>query len=134
MSATSRQTPRTVVLVVEDEALQRHMAISVAQEAGMDALAAADVAQALTILESRQDIGIVLTDLDMPNWLEGQSLATEIKRRWPEITLMVTSGWHQAREVELPAGTRFFPKPYKIPEVVQALREAAQGAKDEALA
>lgn len=118
---------KRLVLVVEDEPLQRHMAASVVEEAGYAAVSAAGPEEAIRILESRSDIRVVFTDLDMPNWLEGAGMAATIQERWPAIGLIVTSGWHEGRELELPAGSRFFPKPYSIPDVVEALRGMAEG-------
>ena len=113
---------KRLVLVVEDEALQRHMATSIVEDAGFEVVAAADVGEAIQILGTRPDVQIVFTDLDMPTSLEGMELATTVRERWPSIGLIVTSGWNEGRDLTLPPGSKFFPKPYSEAEIVQALR------------
>ncbi|WP_354669134.1 response regulator [Rhizobium sp. S163] len=54
------------VLVVEDGPLLRLMAIDLVEDAGFQAVEARDADEAITILETRNDITIVFTDVDMP--------------------------------------------------------------------
>ena len=56
---------RPVVLVVEDEPVLRMMAVDMVEDAGFEALEAADATQAIEILQSRLDIRIVFTDIDL---------------------------------------------------------------------
>src|SRR5207247_778251 len=57
---------RLVVLVVEDEILLRIDAMAMVDEAGFEAIAASDADEAIRILESRNDIKAVFTDVQMP--------------------------------------------------------------------
>ena len=57
---------RPVVLVVEDEPILRMSAVDIVEDAGFEALEAADAQQAIAILERRTDIRIVFSDIDMP--------------------------------------------------------------------
>lgn len=70
-----------VVLVVEDEPLQRMMAVDMVEDAGFVAAEAADAREAERILESRRDIRLVFTDVDMPNGMDGMQLASRIRDR-----------------------------------------------------
>lgn len=115
---------RTAILVVEDEPLLRLAAVDMVEEAGFEALQAAEGEEAVRILEQRCDVRIVFTDIDMPRGMDGVSLATHIWRRWPPIAVLFTSG-HKAPDFELPAHSAFFPKPYREAEVVAAFRELA---------
>lgn len=114
-----------VVLVVEDETLLRMQAIDVIERAGFVVLEAANADQAIQILESRDDVRVVFTDVDMPGSMDGLKLAHAIRGRWPPIELIVTSGHYTVNAGELPARGRFLPKPYQSEEVVQSLRELA---------
>jgi CheY-like chemotaxis protein len=60
-----QSTPPTkqAVLVVEDEPLLRMMAMDLVEDAGFQAVEAADADEAVTILETRTDIRIVFTDI-----------------------------------------------------------------------
>lgn len=121
---TTRSEP-PVVLVVEDEPLLRMAAIDMVEEAGFIAVEAADALQAVAILESRRDIRIVFTDIDMPRGMDGMMLAACIRDRWPPIEIILTSGMSAPNETDMPARGVFFSKPYKDHEIVAAMRRMA---------
>lgn len=114
--------PRPVVLVVEDEALLRLHAIDVIEDAGFEALEARNADQAIAILESRNDIRIVFTDIDMPGSMDGLRLAAAVRNRWPPVEIIVTSGHSAPGDDELPDRGLFFPKPYADELLVRELR------------
>ncbi|MFP3545646.1 response regulator [Rhizobium sp. SIMBA_035] len=114
---------RLHVLVVEDEPLQRMMAIDLVEDAGFEAIGAADAEEAVRILEARSDIRIVFTDIDMPGSIDGMMLAAAIRDRWPPIEIIITSGHIREEEVVLPVRGVFFPKPYDTRRVTQKLVE-----------
>lgn len=101
-----------VVLVVEDNAIIRMGAIDLVLSAGYEALEACDADEAINILESRADVDLVFTDVQMPGTMDGIKLAHFIRDRWPPVKLIVASGIAILEESSLPAGSRFFPKPY----------------------
>jgi CheY-like chemotaxis protein len=113
---------KPIVLVVEDEPILRMMAVDLVEDAGFDAVEAADADEAVRILEGRPDIRLVFTDIDMPGGLDGLKLACLIRDRWPPIEIIITSGKRSLRAEELPARGLFFPKPYKRDEVTAAMR------------
>ena len=116
---------RPVVLVVEDEFLIREYAVEIINEAGFEAIEAANADEAIEILESRSDIRIVFTDINMPGSIDGLRLAHAVRDRWPPIKLIVTSGHMTLPESALPKGGRFFSKPYQTSEIARALHEFA---------
>ena len=125
MEGSALVSKRQVILVVEDEPLLRMAAVDMVEAAGFEAVEAADSTQAVEILESRTDIRIVFTDIDMPRGIDGMQLAARIRNRWPPIEIIITSGYHNAPDLKLPARTIFFPKPYWETEVVAAFRRMA---------
>jgi DNA-binding NtrC family response regulator len=114
--------PKTVVLVVEDDAILRLMAVAIAEDAGLEAIEAYNADEAVRILESRSDIRIVFTDIDMPGSMDGVKLAACIRDRWPPVEIIVTSGHFSEKDVILPARGVFFPKPYDPRAVGEAMR------------
>lgn len=112
---------KIVVLVVEDEALVRMSAVGLLDDAGYEVLEARDADHALTILESRADIGLVFTDVEMPGTMDGIGLANLIRERWPSVLLVVASGKAVIAEGRLPGGARFFRKPYADNLVLAAM-------------
>ena len=114
-----------VLLVVEDEPLLRMLAVDVGEDAGFLVVAAANADDAVAILESRGDIRLVFTDIDMPGSLDGMKLAACIRDRWPPIHIILTSGHMKPSEDDMPAGSMFFAKPYRQDRVIDAMRRMA---------
>lgn len=107
-----RSDDKACVLIVEDEAIIRLMAVDMIQEAGYLVLEASDADEAIRILEARNDIRFIFTDIDMPGSIDGLKLAHAVSKRWPPIKIIVTSGMQTPKESDLPKGSRFLPKPY----------------------
>lgn len=110
------------VLVVEDEFFVRLHAVHLVEDAGFEAVEAANADEAILILEARKDIRIVFTDINMPGSMDGLKLAHAIRKRWPPIELILTSGHFDIANSELPARGCFFPKPYQDDAIIDALR------------
>ena len=110
------------VLVVEDEFLSRLHAVNLVEDAGYEAIEASNAEEAIAILEARKDIRIVFTDVDMPGTMDGLKLAHAIRTRWPPIELIVTSGHFNLSDADMPERGRFFPKPYRVRDIVSAIR------------
>jgi DNA-binding NtrC family response regulator len=112
------------VLVVEDDPLVRFAAAEILVDAGFKTIEAADAAQALELLRSDdRTINILLTDVRMPGRMNGFELSLVAKRKWPELRVIVTSGFFDREEV--PSGTNFLPKPYSAADLVTRVRRAA---------
>jgi two-component system, response regulator PdtaR len=109
------------VLVVEDDIFCRLHAVAVVEDAGYVAVEAVNADQAITILEARKDIRIVFTDIDMPGSMDGLKLAHAIRKRWPPIELILTSGHFDISDDDVPERGRFFSKPYRDEEIISAL-------------
>ncbi len=117
-----RNSGRVVVLVVEDDALLLMSAIDMLEDAGFDAISAANADAAIRILETRGDIRIVFTDVDMPGSMDGLKLAARVRDRWPPVEIVVTSGHVNVGERDLPPRGRFFKKPYQSDKVIDTMR------------
>jgi CheY-like chemotaxis protein len=69
---------KAVVLVVEDELLLRLNAAQMMEDAGYEVIEASNADEAIQILESRTDIRIVFTDINMPGSMDGIKLANAV--------------------------------------------------------
>src|SRR5438270_804390 len=83
---------KPVVLIVEDEILVRMSAVDMVEDAGFHAISASDADEAIRLLESRNDIRAMFTDIQMPGSMDGLRLARVVRSRWPPVALIVTSG------------------------------------------
>ena len=121
IAAPSGKSP-FVVLVVEDEPLLRMMAVEVVEEAGFVALEAGNADEAVALLESRSDIALLFTDINMPGSMDGLKLAHAVRGRWPPIKILLVSGQVQLQPSQLPSSSRFVGKPYRPAAMVEELR------------
>jgi CheY-like chemotaxis protein len=117
------QSKRPVVLIVEDELLLRMNAVEMIEAAGFEAVEAANADEAIDILESRRDITVVFTDIQMPGSMDGLKLARAVRGRWPPIKIVATSGHVNVDETDLPDGGRFLAKPYSPNQITGVLCE-----------
>jgi FixJ family two-component response regulator len=53
--------------------------------------------------------------------MSGIGLVHYIRKRWPSVKLIVVSGHREIGSEELPAGARFFHKPYRETSIVEAM-------------
>ncbi len=113
---------KAAILIVDDEPLLRMAAFDMVEDAGFEAIEAADATEAIAILESRSDIRLVFTDIEMPRGIDGLKLAALIRHRWPSIVVVVTSGRYLAREMPASGFDLFLAKPYRERDVIGAFR------------
>src|SRR5471030_537244 len=120
MSTPAGKPP--VVLIVEDETVLRMLAIEVVEEAGFMAIEARDADEAVVLLESRSDIALLFTDINMPGSMDGLKLAHAVRGRWPPIKILLVSGQVRLQPSQLPSSSRFVRKPYRTAAMVEELR------------
>lgn len=117
---------RIGVLVVEDEALIRTELVEAFSYYGFDMFGAEDAAAALEILRKEAErVRIVFTDVHLPGAMSGLLLGHHIRRTWPWISLLITSGYGTPDPSHMPDGSRFVLKPYKIGRVAEQIRDMA---------
>jgi two-component sensor histidine kinase/CheY-like chemotaxis protein len=111
------------VLVVEDEMVLRMRAVDIVEDAGFRSVEANSADQALSILESRSDIALLFTDIQMPGSIDGLKLAHAVHDRWPAIKIILVSGQVKLSDADKPIDSRFFGKPLEMKRMVAELQE-----------
>jgi len=113
------------VLVVEDEAIVNEDVSDALRDDGFDIAQAYSGVEALAVLEERPDIRVVFTDVAMPGPVDGIRLAAEVRRRWPHIDVLITSG-NQIAEVRRPEvladAAHFVAKPCPAAHIARRIR------------
>ena len=111
------------ILVVEDEALIRHLVVDTLTDEGHSVLAAASGEDALTRLEGhRPDLMVV--DLRMPG-MSGQEFVRHQRERDSPIPVVVLSGSSEAREVGRQIGAvAVIHKPFDLDDLVNVVERA----------
>src|SRR4029453_17309890 len=109
------------VLLVEDDeevaALTREMLASL----GFTVIHAVSPAAALGALANARSIDIVLSDIMMPGGVRGQELAREIRRRQPNLPIVLTTGYAEAAANMENEKFRVLLKPYSVEALADAL-------------
>ena len=117
------------VLVVEDEMLLRMRAVDIVEDAGFIPIEAVNADEALAILESRSDVDLLFTDIQMPGSMDGLKLAHAVHERWPFIKIILVSGKLTPTDSERPTDSRFFGKPLEVNQMITEIQEMiGQGA------
>ena len=116
----STEVPK--VLVVEDEMVLRMRAADIVEDAGFTPVEAVNADEAIAILESRSDIAVLFTDIQMPGSMDGLKLAHAVHTRWPDIKIVLVSGQVKPSDAERPADSRFFGKPLGVEQMIAELQ------------
>lgn len=112
------------ILVVEDDARVRRVAIARLEDEGYQVLEAANGAQALSLITEYPEIKLLFTDVVMPGGMLGDELAKEVRKIRPDIKVLFTSGYAEPTL----AGREFvegiwLKKPYTSRELAARLRQ-----------
>lgn len=120
MPTGSTEVPN--VLIVEDEMVLRMRAVDIVEDAGFRPVEAVNADEAISILESRSDISLLFTDIQMPGSMDGLKLAHAVHDRWPAIKIILVSGRVKPSDAERPADSRFFGKPLGVEQMITELQ------------
>jgi CheY-like chemotaxis protein len=116
--------PMRLLLLVEDDALVRATLAEGLSDAGFEVLEAEDAESALGLVASRDDIAVLLTDINLPG-ADGFSLARAARRLRPRLPVVYASGRYREPDAQraLP-GTAFLAKPFSVSCAVATLEGA----------
>ena len=101
----------------------RMRAVDIVEDAGFTAVEAVSADEALTILESRTDIALLFSDIQMPGSMDGLKLAHAVHHRWPAIKIILVSGQIKLADADKPTDSRFFGKPLEVKRMINELQE-----------
>ncbi len=112
------------ILLVEDDPVLRRMTLAALRKLGYTVTAAADAAEALSIVEADARFDLLVTDVVMPG-MSGRDLAERLARRIRGIRILFVSGYG-SDTVGLGSAidsTNFLQKPYSLGELTQRIRK-----------
>jgi len=85
---------RPVILLAEDEAMLRAIAVEMLEDAGFQVFEAADGLEALELLKSNPEITLLVSDIKMPR-MDGYTLAEQGLTLKPDLKILLMSGYAQ---------------------------------------
>jgi CheY-like chemotaxis protein len=108
-----------VILLVEDEWVVRDVLASELRNAGWQVIEASTAEGALALLETRQEIDLLLTDIQLAGHLSGWVVAERYRAARSDLPVIYAceNSADRSRSVQ---GSLFFDKPYDVTEVVEA--------------
>ncbi len=122
---TAHPTGSERILVVEDDAQLRDLAVSTLEALGYSVLMAGSGPAALDILDAGNHIDLLFTDVVMPGGMNGHELASQARQRVPGLRILLTSGYTPnavLRQGTMEPGTQLIGKPYRKRELAAKVR------------
>ncbi len=117
--AAQPKSPLQIVVVAEDDELIRMAVVDALNDAGFAVVEAGHAADALAILAREADsVQALFTDIHMPGSMDGLELGHHVQSHWPWIAVLVASGKARPSPSDMPTGSRFVEKPYRLSDVV----------------
>lgn len=109
------------VVLVDDNDEVRTVTATFLEDAGFRVEQANSAQAGLEVLE-RDGADILVSDLIMPGGMDGLAFANEARRRWPELPVILVSGYSSsaARATEL--GYTLYMKPFAMAELAKGIR------------
>ncbi|MGE5540328.1 MAG: PAS domain-containing protein [Gemmatimonas sp.] len=116
------------VLVVEDEAIVRGLAVDVLQELGYRVLEAEDGRTALEIVESTERLDLIVTDVGLPG-LTGRQLAEAARARRPDVKILFMTGYADTADTTAfqRPGMHLMTKPFPMEALAARVHEIIEG-------
>ena len=94
----------TVILIVEDDVLANEYLEFILQQAGYEVLSATSADEAAGLLEDREDVQLIVTDINLPGSMNGLKLATAAKAKRPKVNIIIVTAYTAPTNDEIPAG------------------------------
>ncbi len=112
------------ILVVEDNSEVADIATELLNELGYHVTRVGGAPAALELLRGGERFDLVFSDVVMPGGMSGVELAQVIRKDYPDVPVVLTTGYFKAGDKPLPRGLPVLRKPYDIAELKSTLRSA----------
>jgi signal transduction histidine kinase len=121
---------RKTILVVDDEPLVRMVAVEVLEDLGYFVIEAEDAPSALKVLALHADIDLLVTDVGLPNGMNGRQLAGAIRQLRPEVPVLFVTGYAENAVLNhghLERGMQVLTKPFAADALARRVKELTGG-------
>ncbi|WP_222129974.1 hybrid sensor histidine kinase/response regulator [Bordetella genomosp. 13] len=122
------QAARTneIILVVDDEPTVRMLVVDVLEELGYTTIEAGDAVAGLKVLESDARIDLLLTDVGLPNGMNGRQMADAARQLRPGLKVLFITGYAENSLLtngQLEPGMAILTKPFAVDVLTARVRE-----------
>jgi DNA-binding NtrC family response regulator len=115
----SMESEMNVLLVEDDESIRSSLA-DLLIDAGLRVTSVASAREALAV-EGLEKPSVLLADVRLGPGMNGFTLVTEARQRWPGIRCVLMSGDPMAAQKSARGPDLFLPKPFRVAQLLQAL-------------
>ena len=118
------------VLIVEDEALVRMVAVQALEDAGLEVVEASSGAEALELLDGGLRADLLVTDVGLPG-MNGRQLAEAVRQRRPDLGVLFMTGYAYDATLGtgiLEPGCEVLQKPFETGALVTRVTDMLAGA------
>ncbi|MBX9739323.1 MAG: response regulator [Beijerinckiaceae bacterium] len=134
VTSTSEMRGSGLVLVVEDEVEVRNLVVDTLTDLGYSTIAGADAHEGLRLLDQNPDIQLLLTDVGLPDGMNGRQLADAAAMRRPDLPIVFMTGYARNAIVHhgrLDPGVELLTKPFTRKALAAKVRETLARQKVE---
>lgn len=128
--AVPMSAAQDTILVVDDEPLVRMVAVDMLEELGYVVLEAGDGPSALKILEARPEISLLVTDVGLPNGMNGRQLADVVRGKRPDLNVLFVTGYAENAVLNhghLERGMQVVTKPFTAETLARRVKDLIGG-------
>jgi signal transduction histidine kinase/ActR/RegA family two-component response regulator len=119
--AESTRGSRAEVLLVEDDLTVATLTTEMLGSIGYAVLHVKSAAAALDTLAAGRTIDVVFSDVMMPGGMSGVDLAREVRRRRPDLPVVLTTGFIEVARTAMAEGLQVLVKPYQLETLARVL-------------
>jgi len=130
VTAPAQAPAAGVVLLVEDDAEVRAASAAMLEALGYTVRQAGGGQEALTSLEANADVALVFSDVIMASGMSGIELRRRIKAEYPNLPVLLTSGYTAHLIPDIDGGLPVLHKPYTLDALGEAIRNALRSRTD----
>lgn len=112
------------VLVVEDDEFVRNISTLLLKELGCEVVEADDGAKGLQVMEDRDDIDLVFSDMMMPGGMNGIEMIEKMREQNPDLKAIIVSGYSEDTVISKERNIIWLKKPFTRESIVSKINEA----------
>ena len=127
--STTRSPMAGHVLLVEDDDEVATLVAEMLGQLGLNTTRACSATAALGVLAEGCGVDVMFSDVMMPGGMNGLELARDVKRRWPDLPVLLTTAYADAVKGQVAeAGVEVLAKPYSLDDLAAAMRALLEQA------
>jgi CheY-like chemotaxis protein len=118
------------ILLVDDEPLIRMVAAEQLEEMGYLVIEAGDAREAMRALESNREIALLITDVGLPNGMNGRQLADAARLARPTLPVLFITGYAENAVLNhghLQPGMLVMTKPFDMDTFARRVKALSEG-------